>query len=151
MQKETVPRNPWMNHKKSRIPYSNDWKSSRWRICRRWGCSCGWRSHSPFDSTRILSLQEQMVASFKEVGFWHPTLEKTLRFQASLAYLATITTRGRRRTTRAYLLLQAQTMAVGTEFIFHMVELARLLVVFLQFRKSRRRWAKSWVNGLTRY
>ena len=36
-------------------------------------------------------------------------------------------------------LLQAQTMAVGTEFIFYMVELARLLVVFLQFRKSRRR------------
>ena len=27
----------------------------------------------------------------------------------------------------------------GTKFIFYMVELARLLVVFLQFRKSRRR------------
>ena len=48
-----------------------------------------------------------------------------------------------RRTIRAYLLLQAQTMAVGTEFIFCMVELARFLVVFLQFRKSRRRRAKS--------
>ena len=35
------------------------------------------------------------------------------------------------------LLLQAQTMAVDTEFIFYMVELARLLVVLLQFRKSR--------------
>ena len=62
-----------------------------------------------------------------------------------------VKTRSRRRTTRAYLLSQAQTMAVGTEFIFYMVELARLLVVFLQFRKSRRRWAKSWVNGVTRY
>ena len=41
--------------------------------------------------------------------------------------------------TRAYLLLQAQTMAVGTEFIFNMVELARFLVVFLQVRKSRRK------------
>ena len=25
---------------------------------RRWGCSCGWRSHSPFVYTRILSLQD---------------------------------------------------------------------------------------------
>ena len=38
---------------------------------------------------------------------------------------------------------KAQTMAVGTEFIFYMVELARFLVVFLQFRKSRKRRAKS--------
>ena len=36
----------------------------------------------------------------------------------------------------------AQTIAVGAEFIFYMVELARFLVVFLQFRKSRRRRAK---------
>ena len=55
--------------------------------------------------------------------------------------LGTITTTSRRRTTRAYLLLQTQTM--GTEFIFYMVELARFLMVFLQFRKSRRRRAKS--------
>ena len=34
-------------------------------------------------------------------------------------------------------------MAVGTEFIFYMVELARFLVVFLKFRTSRRRQAKS--------
>ena len=33
---------------------------------------------------------------------------------------------------------------VDTEIIFYMVELARSLVVFLQFRKSRRMWAKSW-------
>ena len=32
-----------------------------------------------------------------------------------------------------------QAMADGTEFIFNMVELARLLVVFLLFRKSRRK------------
>ena len=43
--------------------------------------------------------------------------------------------------------LQAQTLAVGTEFIFYMVDLARLLVVFEQFRNSRRRRAKSRVNG----
>ena len=42
-------------------------------------------------------------------------------------------------------------MAVGTEFIFYIMELASFLVVFLQFRKSRRRRAKSWVNGETRY
>ena len=65
-----------------------------------------------------------------------------MKITASIVYFATITTRSGRRTTRAYLLLQAQTMAVGTEFIFYMVELARRLVVFLQFRKSRRRRAK---------
>ena len=53
MQKERFPRNPWPLHKRSRIPYSNDWKSSRRRSLSTMGCSCGWRSHSPFDSTRI--------------------------------------------------------------------------------------------------
>ena len=62
-------------------------------------------------------------------------IKKSFWFQASVVYLATITTRSRRRTTRAYLLLQAQTMAVGTEFIFYMVELARFLVVFLKFQR----------------
>ena len=80
------------------------------------------------------------------------TIEKSFWFQASVVYLGTITTRSWRRTIWAYLLLlEAQTMAVGTEFIFYMVELARFLVVFLQFRKSRRRRAKSWMNGETRY
>ena len=60
------------------------------------------------------------------------------------AVLGTLSaTRSWRRTIRAYLLLQAQTMAVGTEFFSYMVELARFLLVFLQFRKSRRRRAKS--------
>ena len=39
----------------------------------------------------------------------------------------------------------------GTQFIFYMVELAWFLVVFLQFRKSRRRRAKSWANGMARF
>ena len=46
-----------------------------------------------------------------------------------------ISTRSRRRATRAYLLLRAQTMG-GTKFIFYMVELAWHLVVFFKIRKS---------------
>ena len=56
MPKERVLRKPWPIPTRSRIPYSNDWKSSRWRTLSTMGCSCGWRSHSPFDSTRILRL-----------------------------------------------------------------------------------------------
>ena len=56
-------------------------------------------------------------------------------FKQALSTLERLHQKSRRRTTRAYLLLQAQTMAVGTEFIFYMVELARLLVVFLQIQK----------------
>ena len=35
-------------------------------------------------------------------------------------------------------------MEVGIEFVLYMVGMARLLVVFLIFRKSRKRQAKSW-------
>ena len=115
------------------------------------GCSRRWRSHSPFDRTRILSLQKQMVAPPKQARTQYHAMETSFWFQASVVYLATITTRSRRRTTRAYLLLQAQTMAVGTEFILYVVELARFVVDSLSFRKSRRRCAKYWVNGVTRY
>ena len=45
-------------------------------------------------------------------------------------------------------LLQTPTMG-GTQFIFYMVELARFMVDFLSFRKSRRRCTKYWVNGAT--
>ena len=41
------------------------------------------------------------------------------------------------------LLLEEQTLEVGIEFVLYMVEMARLLVVFLKFRKSRKRQAKS--------
>ena len=51
--KERFPRNPWPIHTRSRIPYSNDWKSSRRRSLSTMGSSCGWRSHSPFDRTII--------------------------------------------------------------------------------------------------
>ena len=68
------------------------------------GCSCRWRSQLSFVRNRILLLQEQMVAPFQEVGFWHPTIEKTFWFQASVVYLGTFTPRSWRRTTGAYLL-----------------------------------------------
>ena len=68
MQKETVPRNPWPILIRSCYPCTNDWKQSRWRSLSTMGCCCRWRSHSPFDRTRILLLQEQMVASFPKQG-----------------------------------------------------------------------------------
>ena len=49
-------RNTWPIPTRSRTQHSNDWKSSRWRSLSTMGCSCGWRSHSPFDSIRILPL-----------------------------------------------------------------------------------------------
>ena len=100
--KERFPRNPWPIPPRSRIPYSNDWKSSRWRILSTMGCSCGWRSHSPFDSTRILPQSEQMVASFKLTRFSHHVIEASFWFQASIFNLATIAINSRRRTTSAY-------------------------------------------------
>ena len=69
MQKETVPRNSWPILSRSWISYSNDWTSSRRRTLWTMGCSCGWGSHSPFDNTRILPLQEQMVASFQQARY----------------------------------------------------------------------------------
>ena len=35
-------------------------------------------------------------------------------------------------------------MEVGIEFVLYMVGMARFLVVFLKFRESRKRQAKSW-------
>ena len=138
MSKETVPRNPWPIPTRSRIPYSNDWKSSRWRTLSTMGCSCGWRSHSPFDRTRIPPLSEQ--------GSNTMPLRHGLDFRQTFVYLATIPTRSRRRTTGAHLLLQTPTMG-GTQFVFYMVELARFMVDSLSFRKLRRRCTKYWVNG----
>ena len=43
-------------------------KSSR-RALSTMGCSCGWRPHSPFDTTRVPPLKEDMAASFKEAKF----------------------------------------------------------------------------------
>ena len=81
---------------------------------------------------------------YGEVGFWHPTIEKTFWFQASVVYFGTFTPRRWRRTIRAHSLLEERTMEVGIEFVLYMVGMARLLVVFLQFRKSRKRQPKSW-------
>ena len=41
-----------------------------------------------------------------------------------------------------------QTPMGGTQFIFYMVELVRIMVDSLSFRRSRRRCTKYWVNGL---
>ena len=56
-----------------------------------------------------------------------------------------------RRTTRAYLLLQAQTMSVGTEFIFYMVELARFLVGLLAIQKIKKEVSQILSERETRY
>ena len=87
------------------------------------------------------------MTSFQQARFRHHVSEKSFWFQASVVCFATIATRSRRRVTRVYLFSQTQTTTVGTEFIFCKVKLTRVLMVFLPFRKSRRRWVKSWVNG----
>ena len=130
----------------------SEWlKSSRWRSWTTWDALADEDHTHHFTEQEYFYNKNKMVASFQRARFQYHATEKSFWFQASAVYLATITTRSRRRTTRAYLLLQAQTMADGTEFIFYMVELARFLVVFLEFRKSRKRWAKSWVNVETCY
>ena len=58
MQEKVFPRNPWQINTRWNISYSNDWKWSRRKCLSKDGCSCGRRSHSPFDPTRILPLQK---------------------------------------------------------------------------------------------
>ena len=100
---------------------------------------------------RIHLLQQLMVAP-SQVGQWHPTIAKTFWFQASFVYTKPSTPRIWRSTIRGHLLLQAQTMAVGIEFVLYMAEMARFLVVFFKFRKSRKWQAKVWrMNEETRY
>ena len=86
------------------------------------------------DHTYHLSEQEYIYYKnkwwlhFNKSGSDTPTIEKTFWFLASVVHLGTFRTRTWKRTICAYLLSQAQTMAVGTKF--NMVEMARLLVVF---------------------
>ena len=76
------------------------------------GCFCGCRSYSPFNHTRIISLQEQMggfIQRSKILIFCHWGMD--LISSRPLSTLQRLQTRSMRRTTRAYLFLQAQTMA----------------------------------------
>ena len=100
------------------------------------GCSCRWRSHSPFDRTRILLLQEQMMTSFKSASFWYHTIEKSFWSQASVVWFGTITTRSWWNTTCGCLLHKHKQWQL-TEFIFYMVELAGFLKVLLQSKKVK--------------
>ena len=93
-------------------------------VCRRWDALA--------DEDHTHHLTEQEYFHYKNKWWLHSdkqgsnTMPLRHRSDFKQAYFATVTTRSRRRHTRACLLLQAQTMTVGTEFIFYMVELARL-------------------------
>ena len=125
MQKEKVPWNPWSILTRSCFPWTNDWNQSRSRSLSTMGCSCRWRSHLSSVRKRILLLQEQIVAPSQKAGLWHPSSEKTFWLQPSVVYLRTFTPRSWRRTIRAHSFLEEQSMAVGIEFVFYMVEMAR--------------------------
>ena len=96
-------------------------------LCRRWD------ARADEDHTHHLTAQE--FFHYKN-GWWlHSNkqgsntmpLRNRSDFKQVLSTLQRLQKRSRRRTTRAYLLLQAQTMAVGTKFIFYMMDLARFL------------------------
>ena len=141
MQQETVPRNPWPSPTRSRIPFSNDWKSSRRRSLSTWDAL------SDEDHTHHLTAQEYF--HYKNKWWLHSNKQGS----------NTMSLRHRSYFKQALSTLQRLPQAVApnvptysykqwqlAEFIFYMVELARFMVVQLQFTKSRKRWAKSWVN-----
>ena len=78
------------------------------------GCSCRWSHLSSVRKRVLLLRREHMVAPFQEVGFWHPTIEKTFLFQVSVLYFGTFAPTSWRGTIRAHFSIQAQTMAVGS-------------------------------------
>ena len=136
--KKKVPRNPWSIVGK--IISSPEWlKTNEMKKLVDDGMFLQMKIILVICHKRILLLLEQMVAPSQQGGFWLPTIEKTFWFQASGVYLRTFTPRSWRRTIRAYLFLQTQTVAVGIEFVLYMVEMARLLVVFFKFKQSQER------------
>ena len=147
MQKETVPRNPWPIPTRSWIPCPSDWKQSRWRSFSTMDVLA--------DDDHIYHLSDKEYFYYRNKWWLHLNksgsdtlpLTKRLDFKRALSTLQRL----QQEAGEEPHVPTAQTIAVGTEFIFYMVELARFLVVFLQFRKSRRRRAKFWVNGETRY
>ena len=108
-------------------------------VCRRWDVL------AEEDHTYHLSVKGYFYYKNKWWLHSNKSGSDTLPLRKTLSTLECLfTPRSWRRTIRAYLFLQAQTMAISTEFVFYMVELARFLVVFLTVRKSRKRQAKSW-------
>ena len=104
-------------------------------VCQRWDVLAN------EDHTYHLSEEEYFYYKNKwwlhlnKLGFDTLPLRK-LWLQANVVYLRTFTPRSLRRTIRAHLFLQAQTLAVCSEFILYMVELAIFLVFFSKIKKS---------------
>ena len=114
------------------------------------GCFCRCRSHSWSVSKRIFSYKNKWwFHHYKSVSDTLP-LRKRSDFKQALSTLERWHWEdgGEQFVTS---LLEEQTMEVGIEFVFYIVGILRLLAVFLQFRRSSKRQAKSWVNGATRY
>ena len=104
-------------------------------LCRRWDAL------ADEEHTHHLTVQEYF--HYKNKWWLHLNksgsdtipLRKRSDFKQALSTLQRLQ-RSRKRTTRAYLFLQAQTMG-GTKFIFYMVALAKFLVVFLIIQKVK--------------
>ena len=108
-------------------------------VCRRWDVLA--------DEDHTYHLSEKECLCYKNKWWLHLNksgsdtlpLRKRSDFKQALSTLERLfTPRSRRRTIRAHFFLQAQTMAVGIEFVLYMVEMARFLVVFFNSESQGR-------------
>ena len=132
LQKETVPRKSWPIPMRSWIPCPNDWTQSRWRSLWTMGCFRGWRSHSPFDNTRSHCKNKLSL-------HWNKQSSKTMPYIVLISHKHCLPCNDhnkKQQKNHTCFLSQIQTMAVGTEFLFYMVELARLLVISYNSEKQ---------------
>ena len=130
MQEETFlgysrPVHPWWE-----VPQEYDWIGSQWRNM-SWNGQIGERgSHAPHHSRWNSSLSKQVVDPFEHREFWHDARKASSWFQTSLNNLATAQEPG------GYSLLPKL-----AKLFLILVELARILVVFLIWA-SPRRWTQ---------
>ena len=103
--------------------------NNRDEVCQRWDVL------EDEDHTHHLTAQEYFYNKnkwwfhFNKSGSDNVPLRNVL-ISSNVVYFRTCTPRSWRRTIRAHLFLQSQTMAFGIEFLPFMVEMERLLVVF---------------------
>ena len=146
MQKKKVPRNPWPIFMRTYLPWANDLNIIEMKKIVDDGMLL---------QTKVIltTFQNRNTSSTRTSGCLIPIRRVLTPFHWEIVLISSersllrnVYTKTLEKTTCGYLLLQAQTMAVGTEFVFYMVELTRFLVIFLKFRNSRRGGKQSLEN-----
>ena len=112
-------------------------------VCRRWDGLADEDHTHHLSETEYFYYKNKWWLHLDKSGSDTLPLRKRSYFKQAMSTLERLQQEAGDETTRAYFFLQAQTIG-GTKFIFYMVEMARFLVVFFKFRKSRKRQAKSW-------